>query len=121
MSWKTKPKKAVPTILLRYHSYINWHIKLSPVMILIGAASLAIRDASFSAICFLLVLYLMPFFKGRVKARKLKIRHKKKPHKSRSIPRYTRDKGYEMMEYYESHNIYDKNIGAFENRNHYTR
>lgn len=114
--------QAVPTILLRYHSYINWHIKLSPVMILIGAASLAIRDASFSAICFLLVLYLMPFFKGRVKARKLKIRHKKKPHKSRSIPHYTRgDKGYEMMEYYESHNIYDKNIGAFENRNHYTR
>ena len=46
-------------------------------MILIGAASLAIRDASFSAICFLLVLYLMPFFKGRVKAQKLKIRHKK--------------------------------------------
>ncbi len=106
--------QAVPTIMLKYRPYINWHKRLSPPMILLGATALVLNDASFGVIRFMLILYLIPFFRGRKKVRKLRKR-RNRTKKVKPTPRYyCRRNNSEKISNYETSHFFMRTCLAFD-------
>ncbi len=57
--------ETVVTVMLSYARYVRRHVKLSPIVILLGALFVMISDASLSATFFMIGSFLFPFFIGR--------------------------------------------------------